>query len=72
MSGSHEQGGSDGSQIQVGSYPVTAIGELSSSLVSPQYDNTPLRYRNLSEIYERCHLCIVELESFNEAAQDEA
>ncbi|KAM1496365.1 hypothetical protein ACFXTO_030979 [Malus domestica] len=72
MSESHEQEGSDGSQIQAGSSTVTAIGESSSSRVSAQYDDTPLRYRNLSEIYERCHLCIVEPESFDEAAQDEA
>ncbi|KAB2622242.1 hypothetical protein D8674_024424 [Pyrus ussuriensis x Pyrus communis] len=68
----HEQEGSDGSQVQAGSSPVAAIGESSNSLVSSQYDNTPLRYRNLSEIYERCRLCIVEPESFDEAAQDEA
>ncbi|KAI5341559.1 hypothetical protein L3X38_009434 [Prunus dulcis] len=38
----------------------------------PWVDDTPLRYRNLSEIYASCHSCIVEPENFDEAAQDEA
>ncbi|CAL2280263.1 unnamed protein product [Prunus armeniaca] len=38
----------------------------------PSIDDTPLRYRNLSEIYASCHSCIVEPENFDEAAQDEA
>ena len=38
----------------------------------PSVDDTPLRYRNLSEIYASCHSCIVEPENFDEAAQDEA
>ncbi|CAL2234863.1 unnamed protein product [Prunus armeniaca] len=38
----------------------------------PLVDDTHLRHRNLSEIYVRCHSCIVEPENFDEAAQDEA
>ncbi|CAL9009980.1 unnamed protein product [Prunus brigantina] len=39
----------------------------------PSVDDTHLRdHRNLSEIYARCHSCIVEPENFDEAAQDEA
>lgn len=34
-------------------------------------DYTPLRFKSLNEVYERCNLCIVEPESFQEAARDE-
>lgn len=57
-----------GSQIKVGSPLVIDFGDSSCLLSTPQYDDTPLRYKNLSEIYERCHLCIVEPECFDEAA----
>lgn len=69
---SQDQVISDGSQIEVRHSPVTNFGDSSSLLSTPQYDDTPLRYRNLSEIYERCYLCIVEPECFDEATQDEA
>lgn len=36
---------------------------------SPQeFDHTPLRFKSLNEVYERCNLCIVEPESFEKAA----
>ncbi|CAL9012681.1 unnamed protein product [Prunus brigantina] len=62
----------DGSQVEIESPLATEGGELSRSQLTSQYDDIPLRYRNLSEIYERCHLCIVEPENFDEAAEDEA
>ncbi|KAM2382903.1 hypothetical protein FF1_040470 [Malus domestica] len=64
-----EQVISDGSQIQIESSLATGFDESSGSLSAPQYNDTPLRYK---KIYERCHLCIVEPECFDEAAQDKA
>ncbi|CAL2253623.1 unnamed protein product [Prunus armeniaca] len=60
---------SDDTQVESGIPLATEGGESSSH---PQYDDTPLRYRNLSEIYERYHVCIIEPECFDEAAKDEA
>ncbi|CAL9001991.1 unnamed protein product, partial [Prunus brigantina] len=44
---------SDDTQVE-SEIPLATEGGESSS--HSQYDDTPLRYRNLSEIYERCHL----------------
>lgn len=38
-------------------------------LDSQTYDSTPLRWRNLNEIYEHCSLCIVEHENFEDVGQ---
>ncbi|KAI5353004.1 hypothetical protein L3X38_005896 [Prunus dulcis] len=35
-------------------------------------DHTPLKYKSLTEIYERCNICIIELETFEEAVKDAA
>ncbi|CAL9017140.1 unnamed protein product [Prunus brigantina] len=35
-------------------------------------DHTPLRYKSIAEVYERCNLCIVEPETFEEAIKDAA
>ena len=35
-------------------------------------DHTPLRYKSLTEIYERCNICIIEPETFEEAVKDAA
>lgn len=37
-----------------------------------KYDTTPLRRRNLSEVYEHCNLCIIEPNNFNDVAKDGA
>ncbi|KAM1689141.1 hypothetical protein EV2_037740 [Malus domestica] len=39
---------------------------------SQMYDHTPLRFRGLNEIYERCNFCVIEPECFEEASGDEA
>ncbi|CAL9001225.1 unnamed protein product [Prunus brigantina] len=55
--------------------------ELSSSIeicdqermTSPQdIDHTPLMYKSLAKVYEKCNLCIIEPKKFEEAAKDEA
>lgn len=61
-----------GNEEQGESPQVIEDGESSSILLTPQYDDIPLRYRNLSEIYKRCHLCIFEPECYDEAALDKA
>ncbi|CAL8152291.1 unnamed protein product [Prunus armeniaca] len=33
-------------------------------------DHTPLKYKSLTEVYERCNICIIELETFEEAIKD--
>lgn len=37
-----------------------------------EYDTTLLRWRNLSEVYEHCNLCIIEPKNFDDVAQDGA
>ncbi|CAL8167156.1 unnamed protein product [Prunus armeniaca] len=37
-----------------------------------EIDHTPLRYKSIVEIYERCNLCIIEPETFEEAVKDES
>lgn len=64
----HDQVIFDGTQFG-SEIPLVTEGGESSSL-SSQYDDTPLRYRNLSEIYERNYVCIVEPKCFDMAAKD--
>ncbi|BBH07158.1 multidrug resistance-associated protein 9 [Prunus dulcis] len=35
-------------------------------------DHTPLKYKSLTEIYERCNICIIEPETFEEVVKDAA
>ncbi|XP_034202603.1 putative disease resistance RPP13-like protein 1 [Prunus dulcis] len=35
-------------------------------------DHTPLKYKSIAEIYEKCNMCIIEPESFEEAAKDDS
>ncbi|CAL2258980.1 unnamed protein product [Prunus armeniaca] len=37
-----------------------------------EIDHTPLRYKSIAKIYERCNLCIIEPETFEEAVKDES
>ncbi|CAL8152756.1 unnamed protein product [Prunus armeniaca] len=37
---------------------------------SHDIDHTPLKYKSLTEVYERCNICIIELETFEEAIKD--
>ncbi|CAL9010567.1 unnamed protein product [Prunus brigantina] len=36
------------------------------------YDNTPKKWKSLSEVYAQCKMSIIEPESYNQAAKDEA
>ncbi|KAM1157602.1 hypothetical protein ACFX2B_027947 [Malus domestica] len=63
-----EQAMVESPQIQIADSSPIDSGSASSSIPIPQFDNTSLRYRNLSEIYERCHACIIEPECYTEAA----
>ncbi|KAL6318302.1 hypothetical protein AAG906_039394 [Vitis piasezkii] len=47
----------------------SSIESPTSSLSSPS--STPRKMRSLSDVYERCNLCIVEPQSFKEAIKDE-
>ena len=35
-------------------------------------DHTPLKYKSIAEVYERCNLCIIEPETFEEAVKDKS
>ena len=35
-------------------------------------DHTPLKYKSIAEIYEKCNMCIVKPESFEEAEKDDS
>ncbi|CAL8085513.1 unnamed protein product [Prunus armeniaca] len=42
-------------------------------MTGPQdIDHTPLKYKSIAEVYEKCNLCIIEPENFVEAAKDES
>ncbi|CAL8992473.1 unnamed protein product [Prunus brigantina] len=41
-------------------------------MAGPQDINTPLKYKSLVEVYEKCNLCIIEPEIFEEANEEEA
>lgn len=43
-----------------------------ASTVPHEFDNTPLSFKSLNGIYERCNFCMVELECFEEASRNEA
>ncbi|KAI5332765.1 hypothetical protein L3X38_022894 [Prunus dulcis] len=50
---------SEEEQVEIGSGPQ-------------DIDHTPLKYKSIVEIYERCNLCIIEPETFEEAVKDES
>ncbi len=52
---------------------VTPIGSpQSQSSGSSSPSTTPIRMRELSEVYASCNFCVMEPENFEEAMQDEA
>lgn len=59
-------GSSKESQIE-----INATGQ-SGGPSSQDFDHTPLKYKSIAEVYENCNLCIVEPETFENAAKDEA
>ncbi|VVA35419.1 PREDICTED: Retrovirus-related Pol poly from, partial [Prunus dulcis] len=36
------------------------------------FDHTPSKYKSIAKIYEKCNMCIIEPESFEEAAKDDS
>lgn len=49
-----------------------SVGVQMSYVDTQAFDSTLLKWRNLSEVYEHCNLCIVEPENFDNDAQDDA
>ncbi|KAI5347962.1 hypothetical protein L3X38_000849 [Prunus dulcis] len=39
---------------------------------SQDFDHTPRKYKSIAEIYEKCNMCIIEPESFEEAAKNDS
>ncbi|KAI5343079.1 hypothetical protein L3X38_010955 [Prunus dulcis] len=39
---------------------------------SQDFDHTPCKYKSIAEIYEKCNICIIESESFEEVAKDDS
>ncbi|KAM2961184.1 hypothetical protein FF1_030791 [Malus domestica] len=60
------------SEENVGSDLVTELSDQERMTGPQDFDHTPLKYRNIAEIYEKCNLCIIEPECFEEAAKDES
>ncbi|CAL8168827.1 unnamed protein product [Prunus armeniaca] len=75
-----EEQGEEGSscefeeQLEVNEVPsLNTENSDQERVTSPQdVDHTPLKYKSIAEIYEKCNMCIIELESFEEAAKDDS
>ncbi|KAI5322463.1 hypothetical protein L3X38_031535 [Prunus dulcis] len=39
---------------------------------SQDFDHTPSKYKSIAKIYEKCNMCIIEPESFEEVAKDDS
>ncbi|XP_020417971.1 uncharacterized protein LOC109948685 [Prunus persica] len=50
----------------------TETSDLERVTGSQDVDHTPLKYKSIAEIYEKCNMCIIEPESFEEAAKDDS
>ncbi|KAI5317503.1 hypothetical protein L3X38_037210 [Prunus dulcis] len=75
-----EEQGAEGSsyefeeQLEVNEMPSlnTEISDQEREAGSQDVDRTPLKYKSIAEIYEKCNMCIIEPESFEEAAKDDS
>ncbi|KAI5328948.1 hypothetical protein L3X38_028345 [Prunus dulcis] len=75
-----EEQGAEGSsyefeeQLEVNEMPSlnTEISDQEREAGSQDVDHTPLKYKSIAEIYEKCNMCIIEPESFEEAAKDDS
>ncbi|CAL2271591.1 unnamed protein product [Prunus armeniaca] len=75
-----EEQGEEGSscefeeQLEVNEVPsLNTENSDQERVTGPQdVDHTPLKYKSIAEIYEKCNMCIIELESFEEAAKDDS
>ncbi|CAL8176390.1 unnamed protein product [Prunus armeniaca] len=47
--------------------------EHTEVVTGPQdFDHTPRKFKSIAEVYERCNVCIIEPESFEEAVKDDS
>ncbi|CAL9021568.1 unnamed protein product [Prunus brigantina] len=47
--------------------------EHTEAVTGPQeFDHTPRKFKSIAEVYERCNVCIIEPESFEEAVKDDS
>ncbi|KAM2263641.1 hypothetical protein ACFXTI_039901 [Malus domestica] len=60
------------SEENVGQSLVTELSDQERMTGPQDFDHTPLKYRNIAEIYEKCNMCVIEPECFEEAAKDES
>ncbi|CAL8151030.1 unnamed protein product [Prunus armeniaca] len=75
-----EEQGEEGSscefeeQLEVNEVPsLNTRNSDQERVTGPQdVDHTPLKYKSIAEIYEKCNMCIIEPESFEEAAKDDS
>ncbi|KAI5344202.1 hypothetical protein L3X38_012079 [Prunus dulcis] len=75
-----EEQGAEGSsyefeeQLEVNEMPSlnTETSDLERVTRSQDVDHTPLKYKSIAEIYEKCNMCIIKPESFEEAAKDDS
>ncbi|CAL9010595.1 unnamed protein product [Prunus brigantina] len=61
-------------QLEVNEVPsLNTENSDQERVTGPQdVDHTPLKYKSIAEIYEKCNMCIIEPESFEEAAKDDS
>ncbi|KAI5342994.1 hypothetical protein L3X38_010870 [Prunus dulcis] len=75
-----EEQGAEGSsyefeeQLEVNEMPSlnAETSDLERVAGSQDVDHTPLKYKSIAEFYEKCNMCIIEPESFEEAAKDDS
>ncbi|CAL2253986.1 unnamed protein product [Prunus armeniaca] len=75
-----EEQGEEGSscefeeQLEVNEVPsLNTRNSDQERVTGPQdVDHTPLKYKSIAEIYEKCNMCIIVPESFEEAAKDDS
>ncbi|KAI5353802.1 hypothetical protein L3X38_006696 [Prunus dulcis] len=61
-------------QLEVNEMPSlnTETSDLERVTGSQDVDHTPLKYKSIAKIYEKCNMCIIEPKSFEEAAKDDS
>ena len=58
-------------------HPNSIVGELVENIGSDNSqqstpNSTPIKLKTLEDIYARCHMCIIELENYQEGVGDKA
>ncbi|CAL8077649.1 unnamed protein product [Prunus armeniaca] len=74
-----EQGHEGSSCDSEAQYEVSEMPNSSTEICNQErmtdphdIDHTHLKYKSIAEVYEKCNLCIIEPENFEEAAKDES